>query len=75
MLWSPPAVKKSVHNRGAGGRSPKADLTLAEDIALALKNGRPGGAKVIVRPSRDAISFIQGEFCYVWSGLVQLILA
>lgn len=62
------AVKKSVHNRCTGGRSPKADLTMAEDIALALKKGKPalegtpGGTKANVCPSQDAISFIQGKF-------------
>lgn len=62
------AVKKSAHNRCTGGRPPKADLTLAEDIALALKKGRPvlegkpGGTKINVCPSQDAIRFIQGKF-------------
>lgn len=56
-----------MHNRCTGGRSPKADLTLAENIALALKKGGPvfegiPAGTLNVCPSQDAISFIGGVF-------------
>ncbi|XP_076602125.1 uncharacterized protein LOC143329876 isoform X2 [Chaetodon auriga] len=59
------AVKKKTQMQDTGGGSPKADLTPAEDKALAHNKGRPvlegipGGTDTNICPSQEATRFIQ----------------